>query len=250
MNCKQIEELLPLYAGHDLSQRREQLVTAHLQSCTACSLAAAGYHDARELMRDFAPPVFGDEVYAEIRKNVWQRIERKPPPPSIFESIAVWFQPRFVWTASVAALLITISAGGLYFIVKESTVRPANVVSIPKPVTPDAGPPRETRGGVPLTPGEGSPKQRQANMPKRQPDRIATHDRGNALVAYSPDAQTTVQKKTGAQPSRLPIRASKTLALQSADDLDLAPRGSEKALRMEIQTRNPNIRIIWFAQPN
>jgi hypothetical protein len=84
-------------------------------------------------------------------------------------------------------------------------------------------------------------------MPKRKFGSMTTPDRGNALVAYSPDAQMTVQQKTGAQPSRLPIRASEALALQSANNLDLAPRGSEKALRMEIQTRNPNIRIIWFA---
>jgi hypothetical protein len=236
MNCKQIEELLPLYAGHDLAQRREQLVIAHLQSCTACSFAAAVYRDARELMRDFAPPVFGDEVYAEIRKNVWQRIEIKPPPPSIFESIAVWFQPRFVWTASAAALLITISVGGLYFIVKESTVRPVNVVNVPRTFTGEVGPPPETPGGVPLTPGEGSPKQRQAPKRQRKPDRIAAPDRANALVAYSPDAQVTT-----VHPSA-PIIGT--------DNLDLAPRGSEKALRMEIQTRNPNIRIIWFAQPD
>ena len=240
MNCTQIEELLPLYAGHDLAKSREQLVTTHLQSCPACSFAAAGYRDVRELMQDFVPPGFGDEVYAGIRKNVWQRIEKGSRPRSFFESMAVWFQPRLAWAAP-AALLIIVSLAGLYFIIKEFNVRPTVLVSVPKW---EVGPPRDMRDSVPLPAREAPPKQRQADMPKRQqkPDRMVAPDRGNSLVA------------TGAQPSRLPIRASETLALQSpespiigTDKVDFGAGGTEKTLRMEIQTKDPNIRIIWFA---
>jgi anti-sigma factor RsiW len=234
MNCTQIQKLLPLYAGHDLGERREQSVTAHLQSCAACSLAAADFRDARALMHDFAPPVFGDEVYAEIRKNVRARIEGQPRTPSLFDSIAVWFQPRFAWTAA-AALLITISVGGVYFIIKGFNVRPAIVVNVPKRVAPPVEPVPETRGDVPLNPGEGPPKRRQANIPKRQrqSDRMTAPDRDNSLVAYSSDAQSaTIQSSS-------PIIGT--------DNLDSGTRGADKTLRLEIQTRNPNIRIIWFA---
>jgi hypothetical protein len=234
MNCAQIQKLLPLYAGHDLAQRREQLVTTHLQSCAACALAAVGYRDACELMHDFAPPVFSEDVYAEIRKNVWQRIEREPRSRSLFELTAVWFQPRLAWAAA-AALLITISAVGVYFMIKGFTARPPVIVNIPQPVGPRFEPGPETRDGVPLNPGEGPPKQRQADVPKRQrkSDRMTAPDRGNSIAAYSSDAQAaTIQSSS-------PVIGT--------DNLELGTRDAEKTLRMEIQTKNPNIRIIWFA---
>jgi Putative zinc-finger len=234
MNCTQIQKLLPLYAGHDLAQRRERLVTAHLQSCAACELAAAGYRDARALMHDFAPPVFGDDVYAGIRRNVWERIEKEPRTRSLFESMAVLFQPRFAWTAA-ATLLITISVVGVYFIIKGFNVRPDIVVSVPQTAGPHVEPIPATRGGVLLNADEGLSKPRQADVPKRQrkSDRMTAPDRGNSLAAYSSDAQaTTIQSSS-------PVIGT--------DNLDLGTRGAEKALRMEIQTKNPNIRIIWFA---
>ena len=234
MNCAQIEELLPLYAGHDLSTRREQTVTAHLQTCAGCSLAAAEYRDMHGLMRDFASPVFGEEVYAEIRKNVWERIESQPQAASIFESIAAWFQPRLAWAAATA-LMIIVSFVGLYFVVKEFKVQPVVIVEVPK-VVPAFAPAPEVRGGVSSHPDEGTLKQRQANVPKRlrKPDRMVAPDRGNSLVAFSPDVETTT------------IQASAPIV--GTDNLDLAAPISDKTLRMEIQTRNPNIRIIWFSQ--
>ena len=253
MNCTQVEELLSLYAGHDLAETREQLVTAHLQSCAACSLAVAEYRDTRGLMQDFSPAVFDDDVYAEIRQNVWKQIEKQPQSRARLEWIGVWFQPRLGWAAATA-LMITISFVGLYFIVKEFTVRPTVIADVPRTVVPAVGPVPETHDGAPLIPGEGPP-QRQVNMPRRQrkPDRMVAPDRGNSLAAYSPDAQVkTMQKQTGAPPSRLPTRASETLAFQSSsaptigtENLDSAAR-DQKTLRMEIQTKDPNIRIIWF----
>jgi hypothetical protein len=234
MNCTQVNELLPLYAGHDLAKSREHLVTAHLQTCATCSLAAAAYRDARELMQDFAPPVFGDEVYAEIRRTVWQQVERKPKWRSIFESVTVWFEPQLAWAAA-AVLMVTVSIVGLYFINREFTV-PTGIVDIPKTIVPTIGPAPERQGDALLVSGEGLPSRRLANMPKRQrrPDRMVAPDRGNSLVAYSPDAEvTTVQSSS---------------PVVGTDNRDFAAPNADKTLRMEIQTKNPNIRIIWFSQ--
>jgi len=231
MNCSQMEELLPLYAGHDLSTRREQTVTAHLQTCEGCSLAAAEYRDMHGLMRDFASPVFGEEVYAEIRKNVRERIESQPQAASILESIAAWFQPRLAW-AGATALMIIVSFVGLYFVVKEFNVQPVVIVAVPK-VGPAFGPAAEVQGGVSSHPDKGTLKQRQANVPKRlrRPDRMVAPDRGNSLVTYSPDVEATTMQSSS------PIIGT--------DNLDTAAR-DPKPLRMEIQTKDPNIRIIWF----
>jgi hypothetical protein len=230
MNCTQVKELLPLYAGHDLANNREHLVTAHLQTCAACSLASAAYRDARELMHGFAPPVFGDEVYAEIRQNVWKQIERVPRTRSRFESIAIWFQPRLAWAAAVV-LLISVSVAGWYLITKQFAVRSTVVINGPKP---EIQPQQEMRADHPVNPGGKPLKQRQADIPRRQRklDRMVAPDRSDSVVAYSPDAQVN--------------QIQSSAPVIGTDNLDLGARG-EKTLRMEIQTKNPNIRIIWFA---
>ena len=257
MNCTQVQELLPLYAGQDLAERREQAVTAHLQSCVTCSLMLTEYRELRAVMPDFAAPVFDDDLYEEIRQSVWQRIEKQSRWRSLFASVTRWYEPQFAWAAA-AVVMIAVSLLALYFVNKTYDVRPTVIVDIPKIVGPAMGPAPGTRGSVPLTPGDGSPSKRQANMPKRQrrPDRMVAPDRGHPLATSSPGAEiATVQRETGTQPSQLPTGASETLVLQSpdppvigTDDLDLGIAAAEKALRMEIQTRNPNVRIIWFSQ--
>jgi len=234
MNCTQIEKLLPLYAGHDVSGRREQLLAAHLQSCTACSSIAAEYRETRDLMPDFTPPFFSEETYAEIRKGVWEQIETESRMPTLFEGMAAWFQPRFIVTAA-AALLITVSIVGVYFLTKGSAARPAIVVGVPLTALPyetNAGEKPGT-GLSRLNEGIGEPRQADMKRP-RKPDRKVVPDRGNSLVAYSPDAQVTTNESSS--------------PITGADDLDIGARDSSKSLRMEIQTKNPNIRIIWFAQ--
>ena len=78
MNCKQLNELLPLYAGRDLDEKRARLVSEHVQICSACAQLAGEYREAVELTQDFAPPGFSDHVYASVRRQVMQQIEDEP----------------------------------------------------------------------------------------------------------------------------------------------------------------------------
>ena len=104
MNCKQIDKLLPLYIGRDLDAQSERLVTMHVESCAACSAAAGEYRQTRELLQEFTPPPFGEDVYAGIRQNVWRQIEADSATVSMSELIAGWFRPRVIWAAASAAV--------------------------------------------------------------------------------------------------------------------------------------------------
>ncbi|HEX3143821.1 MAG TPA: zf-HC2 domain-containing protein [Pyrinomonadaceae bacterium] len=229
MNCRQIEKYLPLYAGHDLSGSREQLLAAHLQSCGACTEALADFQNARELMQTFSAPSFSDEVYAEIRKSVWRQIESESRP-TLFAAVAAWFQPRLVWSAA-AALVVTLSVVGVYVVAQKFTVRPKAIAGVPQIVLPPLNGAGEN-GGSNSAPPEPLRRPRQADVQKRQqrPVRTVAPDRSIAAGAYSPDGQ--VPKVESSSP------------VIGADDVDLG----SGSLRMELQTRDPNIRIIWFTQ--
>jgi len=235
MKCSEIEKFLPLYAGHDLSARREQLITAHLQSCAACSGAAAEYGAARDLLHNFTPPAFSDEAFAEVRKRVWQQIETESRVPSLFEAIAAWFQPRLVWTA-VAALLVILSVVGVYFSARKFSVRPDAIVDVPRTLPPPPNRPGEAIAAGPSAADKKSTGPRRTDVPKRQrkPGRLVAPDRAGSAAAYSRDARGTTSE------SAAPIIGTA--------DLDLGSRASAGTLRMELQTRDPNIRIIWFTQ--
>src|SRR5262249_47622600 len=116
MNCKQVEGLLPLYAGHDLDEKRERLIADHLPSCAACAHAAEEYQQTRLLLHEFAPPTFNDDLYAVVRQNVRRRLETESRPPSVRQLIAGWLQPRWAWAP--AALLIAVSVFGVYLLVR------------------------------------------------------------------------------------------------------------------------------------
>jgi len=241
MNCKQIEKLLPLYAGRDLDAQSERLITAHIEACAACAATAGEYQQSRELLQEFAPPAFSEDVYAGIRQNVWRQIETESTTVSVSELIAGWFRPRVIW-AVASALLVAVLVLGIFLIGNRSRTQQTVVINAPemnrnrssKQIV--AIPPHEKSSPSPLAQREGvkGPRQVYIGHSERRGDRKRAPDRLNTLVANAPDALP----KTSGSPR-----------LGTPSDPDPSPaRDSVKTLRMEIQTKDPNIRIIWFAQ--
>jgi Putative zinc-finger len=230
MNCQQVEKFLPLYAGREVSAGRAQSIARHLEQCASCTEAAADYQDARELMRAVEVPSFADDFYADIRRSVWREIEGETRP-----SLLAWFQPGFAWIAA-AALLVTFTFAGMYFVAKSLTPRADNVASIPPAVMRPGKPLSNTPANSYSHPDKKPEPPRQLNMPERErrPGRAVSPDRPNPTVAYSRDIQVT------------PIESSSPII--GTDNSDLDSGSSSKTLRMELQTRDPNIRIIWFTQ--
>ena len=233
MNCKQVEKFLPLYEGREVSARRAQLITEHLAECASCTEAARDYDDARELMHTVEAPTFGDDFYADIRRNVWRKIEAESRP-SLIAAMTAWLQPGFIWTA--AALLVAVSVAGVYFAAKRLTPRPDVHASVPEVLVPTEKPLSENHGGSFSNPDKKPEPRRQADLPRRErrQGRIVAPDRPNPTVAYSSDAQV--------------MRIEPPSTIIGTDNLDFNSGSSSKILRMELQTRDPNIRIIWFTQ--
>ena len=239
MNCHQCEKLLPLYVGGELDERRERLLEAHLQSCAGCVATNAEYRETREMLQQFASSNFDQDVYAQIRENVWQQIEAESISPSLSELVGSWFRPRLVW-AAMAALLIAFSAIGIYFSEKRWTG--------PKPLAgKDSQLNQNTRNEAPPKPTEEEPRNsalaanEESNRP-RSASRRHLHQRMNrngiqvlpeSIAINSPGA-TSISTQ---EPSPLP----------GVPQSDIADE-STKTLRLELQTQNPNIRIIWFSQ--
>lgn len=219
MNCKQTEELLPLYAGRELEEKRATLVTKHLQTCPACARVADEYRESVQLTEQFAPPVFSEAVYAGIRRHVLREIETEAMAPAWSQTIANLFRSRLAW-AIASVLLIVVSMFAIYFIMNRGNVeqqlanqRPANVQPGVKERS-NSGPQDRS---LPPSVNTGGPKQQLARVPqlqRRKRSRNTFADRMNTVAAKSPDTTS-----------------------------------GSKLLRLEIQTKDPMIRIIWLIQP-
>src|SRR5437773_3700532 len=127
MNCKHVQELLPLYVGRDLEENYARLVTAHMQSCAKCSGLADAYRETRQLVQQFAPPQFGEAVYDGIRQQVLREIGREATAPGLSRMLESLLRPRLRW-AVATALVLAVSVLAFYSIAN----RRANLISNPQ----------------------------------------------------------------------------------------------------------------------
>lgn len=236
MNCKQIDELLPLYAGRDLDERRARLVGEHLQICSACAQVAGEYQQTFALTQQFTPPVFSDNAYANVRRQVMRQIEAEPTAPMLplaplFRS---WFQPRLAWAAA-GALIIAFGFFALYLVVNRGAdVRPvANIHPAVNPEeTPEAAATTRTTGPV-------SPPSPVKPVNEKRRRIHGSVNRSLFVAANAPGSSSRVANS----PKLREREASNPMPA-----VDAVP--GESTLRVEIQTQNPNIRIIWFSPSN
>jgi hypothetical protein len=239
MNCKQVQELLPLYVGRDLEEKRAHLVAAHVQSCAECAGSADEYRETRHLLQQFAPPPFSDAVYAGIRQRVWREIGRETAPglSRLLESL---FRPRIRW-AVATAMLLAVFVSTFYFIANRTNDRrdrqqvadSGRTVDRPTPPSSrESDGPRlvstvQNPGAVQRLAGGTHQSQRRKGI-GGAPDRSATV---NSADIQSMSAQTLPDSNNRSEPDAASARDSAI---------------SEKTLRVEMQTEDPNIRIIWF----
>lgn len=271
MNCKHVQELLPLYVGRDLEEKRAQLVTAHVQSCAECAAAADEYRQTRQLLQQFAPPPFSEGVYTGIRQRVLREIGQESPESIVAtlpQLIASLFRPPVRW-AVATALLLAVSVFAFYFIAnRRPTLRDARQVADSRPTVD--GTTRDEHASAPSQGSESaassSPSSKENNGPRSVNTGASTGPKTgpDTTIAGPADHPYPSQrrKSPGAAADRTTSVAVNTpdtrsmTAAASRENNNLAepdafptrdPATSEKTLRMEMQTKNPNIRIIWFS---
>lgn len=243
MNCKNVEPLLSLYVGRDLEEEHSRLVAAHLESCTKCALAAEEYAGAGQLLQRYKPPFFSDEIYTGIREQVLNKIEREsyaPVRPRIFSQLFLALvQPRARWVT--AAILLAISVAALYLSRNPLRQLPNDQqVAVPTRESNQAG----SRAGV---------RAENSNASARS---SSFSNNGQAGIATT---LGPITRKRKASPRV--VATSRSRELDKSTKVDSStndrvvqrvvgvsqPSSAPAPLRVEMQTSDRNIRIIWLS---
>jgi putative zinc finger protein len=235
MKCKHVQDLLPLYIGGDLAGKRAKLVSAHMQSCLACAGTADEYRLTCELVQLFSPPEFSEDVYSEMRQSVWHEIGQQSAQPSRQDTIGGLFQPRLRWAAA-AVVLLAVCMFAFFLFNQRQKSRPqlAEVPGSDQRNTRDKQSTASSRDELVKAPGSDLTVREGARFPVK-------------MSSVKPRVRPTVPRVAQSIKSSLPVRSAAFSPAVERNGAALTVTASDKTLRTEMQTKDPNIRIIWFS---
>lgn len=259
MSCGRAGKLMPLYAAGDLPQGRlRRAVAAHVAACPSCAALAEEFRASRAwAIEAGAAPEFGEDFYERLRAGVLDEIGRdaRPAAPS---RLAPLFAAPFAGRrlAYAASLALAASALALAFyafrgaeeVQRDQTANATRLNGTPAP----EGFARPTP-----TPDGRAQEQRQqpahdATLGDERPARPAVKTAGGGgSYKRTPNLRHNPPTNDAARAPTLAANAAAAPARQDAVQVvtpSARPRAETAGVaRIEIQTADPSIRIIWLA---
>jgi hypothetical protein len=239
MNCTIVEKLLPLYVEDDLAVQETANVRAHVSSCDYCRSVVEEFSASQSRLHNFAVPEFGAEFFEQMRSAVLAEINSSPVSrPSFFQTL----RPLFIWRPAAAfsfALLVLFGAlsFGLY---RSLMKRDAPLLAIEK-----------SRGEFnPVEMAEASGQNVKDDSIKesgvvRQASMTAVNN--IARQKSRPGVQRNSRPESPA-PQSIDAAGSSVAERTQAVDMTGNAVPPQAIARMDIQTGDPNIRIIWLGR--
>lgn len=250
MNCQKHELLIALAVEGDLSDREAASVTTHLAGCATCRQFAVESGESQASLRRAGFDDFAEATLIELRCAVMNEIALRPQP-NIFWSR--FFRPLRWQYATLAGLLILFAPLLLYLMnAGHSSQRPG----AGKEPTPNASAQRTVMNENTVAQNNEAVSPPRKSSSRHQPARSTQSQLkyARAVVISQPvnqEAAFTAPERS--QPFAMPFADEQLIAgmtetatpADSSVEVESTPPADNK-LRMEIQTRDPNIRIIWF----
>ena len=236
MNCRRVEKLIPLYVEGDLASGIADRLTSHLDWCGRCNWLADEYKESQSWLRTNEPPEFDSAYLDSFKAAVLKQVEEGGTRPLLLVSLVQQWSRRQLLALSAALLIIF---GALVFYIYRVGIRvnPPVLEAVEKPPSGDAAAPNSPQP-VPATgtaPGADLSKRHHATR-----HASTKSQNGNQLAQ-----EQIVERPLMPETNRMP--ASRTAEAEAANALPGSSDDPREMLRIELQTADPNIRIIWFA---
>jgi anti-sigma factor RsiW len=247
LNCARATKLMPLHVAGDLTNQRTAAVARHLRTCASCRAQADEYAASRTWLQAGAQVQFEAEFYDEIRATVLSQIRQtqRPAPPVAAPFFAPPFTRQSLYVAASIALLVlvgmvvwraTFNRTDIHRTTLASVnafVETATTPKVPAPLTPVNAPVPE-------------PLPQRATVAKRYVSQSQTVARNNQ-ASWPPRAVNRAEQPehiTAPAPQQNVAASATSGGTQQAN----ATSSRAEVARIELQTADPNIRIIWLAE--
>ena len=258
MRCEEVGATLSLYVAGEVGQQRvRERIAAHLLGCASCRALAGEWEASREMLRLHEPPEFDAAFFDGIRRDVLRQISEAPPSLSarLYGQI---FDRRTLAYATAFSLLVCVALLSVPFLRRG----PTPVVSVAKQDkggssggarTDGPGKPDSATSGdkvkkdeVPASKSEPATARRHTVRPARAAATRSVREEKSARLPDAPDAEQSAGgsgvRGVGVEPAnRVPMGGS------SPERIETAAAADSRMLRIELQTSDPNIRIIWLS---
>lgn len=274
LNCKRAAGMMSLYVAGDLGGEPERKVAAHVAACDPCRRLARKFSESNRLLTEACrPPEFSAEFFSGIRESVLAEIKRDR-----MRSQPSRFRPRWLYATAFAAVVIASAVMLQHFRSITRQPPPSNVaVAPPVEIQTTSG---QVAGTNSAPSGLSSnlpqsPRNLPRNLPRTlnvlQPRRVqsqknlalATGRSGSRHfeTVRKPGVSVTTPAARSERTETAPAEQSATSAATNASPRVTTPKsaafpGSASSVsgrafasqvsRIEIQTADPNIRIIWL----
>jgi len=236
MHCRRVQKLIPLHVDSDLPAGAANRVASHLEWCGACNWLADEYKESQGWLRSHTPPEFDEAALNDFKHGVMNRVAARNAGPSLVASLAQHWTRRPLM-ALAAGLLIVLGMVALYIyqarakintsvIAQEAKPPPSNEHASPPTIGPEAAP-GATLGGL--------------SVSQNISHRLRVRDRRQNLTSHA------VERTVAAHSNGITEPVAAIEQRLSSDNANASKDVSQDKLRIEIQTGDPNIRIIWFA---
>lgn len=215
MSCDSIRKLLPLYAveGDDLTASRREAVRVHLAGCTTCRAEESALRTSLAWFRARAvrAPEIGGATLDGLRREILRRVQEQPAPSPFVRLVESWKAAleRLVPQPALAAGVAAVLA-----LSSVTLLRPGQLA-----VTADLD---GAGAAESITESDGDPRGTEDDEP-------------SALLA---EARFAPDEDFGFGPEQIGEES------EVASEEPVA--SAEQPIRIEIQTQDPNVRIIWF----
>jgi anti-sigma factor RsiW len=213
VSCPHNASLLALHAGQDVPAEQARRLRRHLDGCADCRLLLSELRATRDWLRANATPPVDARQLDELRSRVVRRLVRERPFPWLLALLGRTFSSwrSLNWQSArglaVAALLMVGALGALPSLDGHRGARSAWRAAVPASALP---------APAAVATDEAEPGD----------------DDESATLDSEPAAEEEVAE---AEPVGGPL------------DAGVEEPSSGSGLRIEMQTTDPNVRIIWFA---
>lgn len=236
MLCTHAEKLIPLFAGDDLPAREADALRRHLESCANCRRLAAEFEESRDWLRGCAAPQFDEATLDGMRDSVLRDIGRIENRSRWLQWIVPGWNLQFMAAMSMLLLIAFVAAYAYRGRTRPVPDKKDVVIINPSHGQTDSiGGAQRNNEGFKTDP---SPVPVQRSLRKRAPRII---ENPSVKPVQSPD-----QMMAHTPLSQPPINIEPAFGQPGGDVAKNDAMFNREMTRIEFQTANPNIRIIWL----